>query len=232
MEIAFYDSSFPAHWWDCFVCLLTGVTASLAFIFYFSPSFPSLFHAFCNHSSVSVLFFFPVDDVPPYFKMEPPQTQVHLERNRLVLTCMAEGSWPLEFKWLYNGTELTRFSLEYRWELAPYLQEAILWSFILIIAFLSTAISLIIDHFYTHLRLISMDFLRPIAACLPWDITSSVLGIVIFFVIHPVLVLAGNLFFCHCLVKLSHKIINIFSLQIPQCGWPCYVSNTMLSHRL
>lgn len=28
---------------------------------------------------------------------------------------MAEGSWPLEFKWLYNGTELTRFSLEYRW---------------------------------------------------------------------------------------------------------------------
>lgn len=60
------------------------------------------------------LLFAPVDDVPPYFKMEPPQTQVHLERNRLVLTCMAEGSWPLEFKWLYNGSELTRFSLEYR----------------------------------------------------------------------------------------------------------------------
>lgn len=47
--------------------------------------------------------------------MEPPQTQVHLEGNRLVLTCMAEGSWPLEFKWIYNGSELTRFSLEYRW---------------------------------------------------------------------------------------------------------------------
>nr|XP_023684921.1 protein sidekick-2-like isoform X1 [Paramormyrops kingsleyae] len=55
------------------------------------------------------------DDVPPYFKMEPVPTQVHLERNRLVLTCMAEGSWPLEFKWVYNGTELTRFSLEYRY---------------------------------------------------------------------------------------------------------------------
>uniref|UniRef100_A0A8C6MIQ1 Sidekick cell adhesion molecule 2 n=1 Tax=Nothobranchius furzeri TaxID=105023 RepID=A0A8C6MIQ1_NOTFU len=54
-------------------------------------------------------------DVPPYFKMEPPQTQVHLEGNRLVLTCMAEGSWPLEFRWIYNGTELTRFSLEYRY---------------------------------------------------------------------------------------------------------------------
>ncbi|XP_038831259.1 protein sidekick-2 [Salvelinus namaycush] len=28
---------------------------------------------------------------------------------------MAEGSWPLEFKWIHNGTELTRFSLEYRY---------------------------------------------------------------------------------------------------------------------
>uniref|UniRef100_A0A8C6U6E1 Sidekick cell adhesion molecule 2a n=1 Tax=Neogobius melanostomus TaxID=47308 RepID=A0A8C6U6E1_9GOBI len=56
-----------------------------------------------------------VDDVPPYFKMDPPQTQVHLEGNRLVLTCMAEGSWPLEFKWIYNGTELTKFTLEYRY---------------------------------------------------------------------------------------------------------------------
>uniref|UniRef100_A0A3B1IV52 Sidekick cell adhesion molecule 2 n=1 Tax=Astyanax mexicanus TaxID=7994 RepID=A0A3B1IV52_ASTMX len=39
----------------------------------------------------------------------------HLERNRLVLTCMAEGSWPLEFKWIHNETELTSFSLEYRY---------------------------------------------------------------------------------------------------------------------
>ncbi|XP_010854785.1 PREDICTED: protein sidekick-2 [Bison bison bison] len=54
-------------------------------------------------------------DVPPYFKTEPARTQVHLEGNRLVLTCMAEGSWPLEFKWLHNGRELTRFSLEYRY---------------------------------------------------------------------------------------------------------------------
>uniref|UniRef100_A0A8C5E0T0 Protein sidekick-2-like n=1 Tax=Gouania willdenowi TaxID=441366 RepID=A0A8C5E0T0_GOUWI len=61
------------------------------------------------------LFLHLVDDVPPYFKMEPPQSQVHLEGNKLVLTCMAEGSWPLEFKWIYNGSELTRFSLEYRY---------------------------------------------------------------------------------------------------------------------
>uniref|UniRef100_A0A8C7D3A5 Sidekick cell adhesion molecule 2 n=1 Tax=Oncorhynchus kisutch TaxID=8019 RepID=A0A8C7D3A5_ONCKI len=56
-----------------------------------------------------------LNDVPPYFKTEPVRSQLHLERNRLVLTCMAEGSWPLEFKWIHNGTELTRFSLEYRY---------------------------------------------------------------------------------------------------------------------
>uniref|UniRef100_A0A8C1AZY1 Sidekick cell adhesion molecule 2 n=1 Tax=Cyprinus carpio carpio TaxID=630221 RepID=A0A8C1AZY1_CYPCA len=55
------------------------------------------------------------DDVPPYFKTEPVPSQLHLERNRLVLTCMAEGSWPLEFKWIHNDTEITRFSLEYRY---------------------------------------------------------------------------------------------------------------------
>uniref|UniRef100_A0A674DQG1 Sidekick cell adhesion molecule 2 n=1 Tax=Salmo trutta TaxID=8032 RepID=A0A674DQG1_SALTR len=54
-------------------------------------------------------------DVPPYFKTEPVRSQLHLERNRLVLTCMAEGSWPLEFKWIHNSTELTRFSQEYRY---------------------------------------------------------------------------------------------------------------------
>nr|XP_020662398.1 protein sidekick-2-like [Pogona vitticeps] len=54
------------------------------------------------------------DDVSPYFKTEPVRSQVHLEGNRLVLTCMAEGSWPLEFKWLHDNKELTKFSLEYR----------------------------------------------------------------------------------------------------------------------
>lgn len=61
----------------------------------------------------------PTDDVAPYFKTEPVRTQVHLEGNRLVLTCMAEGSWPLEFKWLHNNKELTKFSLEYRQAALP-----------------------------------------------------------------------------------------------------------------
>lgn len=123
MEIACSESSFPVNCLDCIVCLLTGVTESFFFLYRFflllpfvSFCFPACWVLIClpDSHSLLALFLSPVDDVPPYFKMEPPQTQVHLEGNRLVLTCMAEGSWPLEFKWIYNGTELTRFSLEYR----------------------------------------------------------------------------------------------------------------------
>nr|XP_060642877.1 protein sidekick-1 isoform X2 [Anolis sagrei ordinatus] len=63
------------------------------------------------------------DDVAPYFKTEPGLPQIHLEGNRLVLTCLAEGSWPLEFKWLHNGTETTAFSSEYKY-LIPSLQRS------------------------------------------------------------------------------------------------------------
>ncbi|KAF6082866.1 sidekick cell adhesion molecule 1 [Phyllostomus discolor] len=62
------------------------------------------------------------DDVVPYFKTEPGLPQVHLEGNRLVLTCLAEGSWPLEFKWLRDDRELTAYSGEYRY-IIPSLQR-------------------------------------------------------------------------------------------------------------
>ena len=54
------------------------------------------------------------DDVVPYFKTEPGLPQIHLEGNRLVLTCLAEGSWPLEFKWMHNDSELTTYTSEYK----------------------------------------------------------------------------------------------------------------------
>ncbi|XP_028829120.1 protein sidekick-1 isoform X2 [Denticeps clupeoides] len=57
-------------------------------------------------------------DVAPYFKTEPGGVQVHLEGNRLVLTCLAEGSWPLEFRWIRNDTEITPFTPEYRLSIA------------------------------------------------------------------------------------------------------------------
>uniref|UniRef100_A0A8B9QG99 Sidekick cell adhesion molecule 1 n=1 Tax=Apteryx owenii TaxID=8824 RepID=A0A8B9QG99_APTOW len=63
------------------------------------------------------------DDVAPYFKTEPGLPQIHLEGNRLVLTCLAEGSWPLEFKWLRNDSEITNYSSEYKY-IIPALQRS------------------------------------------------------------------------------------------------------------
>uniref|UniRef100_A0A8C3GUX8 Sidekick cell adhesion molecule 1 n=1 Tax=Corvus moneduloides TaxID=1196302 RepID=A0A8C3GUX8_CORMO len=62
-------------------------------------------------------------DVAPFFKTEPGLPQIHLEGNRLVLTCLAEGSWPLEFKWLHNNSEITSYSSEYKY-IIPALQRA------------------------------------------------------------------------------------------------------------
>ncbi|XP_005054485.1 PREDICTED: protein sidekick-1 [Ficedula albicollis] len=62
-------------------------------------------------------------DVAPFFKTEPGLPQIHLEGNRLVLTCLAEGSWPLEFKWLHNDSEITSYSSEYTY-IIPALQRA------------------------------------------------------------------------------------------------------------
>uniref|UniRef100_A0A2R8ME77 Sidekick cell adhesion molecule 1 n=1 Tax=Callithrix jacchus TaxID=9483 RepID=A0A2R8ME77_CALJA len=62
------------------------------------------------------------DDVAPYFKTEPGLPQIHLEGNRLVLTCLAEGSWPLEFKWMHDDSELTTYSSEYKY-IIPSLQK-------------------------------------------------------------------------------------------------------------
>uniref|UniRef100_A0A8C9DA08 Sidekick cell adhesion molecule 1 n=1 Tax=Panthera leo TaxID=9689 RepID=A0A8C9DA08_PANLE len=64
----------------------------------------------------------PPYDVVPYFKTEPGLPQIHLEGNRLVLTCLAEGSWPLEFKWMHNDSELTTYSSEYKY-IIPSLQR-------------------------------------------------------------------------------------------------------------
>ncbi|XP_030067895.1 protein sidekick-1 [Microcaecilia unicolor] len=63
------------------------------------------------------------NDVAPYFKTEPGLPQIHLEGNRLVLTCLAEGSWPLEFKWLRNDSEITAFTSEYKYVI-PSLQQS------------------------------------------------------------------------------------------------------------
>ncbi|KAL7829736.1 hypothetical protein AOLI_G00306210 [Acnodon oligacanthus] len=62
-------------------------------------------------------------DVAPYFKTEPGPPEIHLEGNRLVMTCLAEGSWPLEFKWMFNSTDITAFSPEYKY-IVPSMQRS------------------------------------------------------------------------------------------------------------
>ncbi|XP_048847436.1 protein sidekick-1-like [Brienomyrus brachyistius] len=62
-------------------------------------------------------------DVAPYFKTEPSLSEIHLEGNRLVLTCLAEGSWPLEFKWMLNNSDITSFSPQYKYTI-PSLQQS------------------------------------------------------------------------------------------------------------
>ncbi|XP_041942102.1 protein sidekick-1 isoform X2 [Alosa sapidissima] len=62
-------------------------------------------------------------DVAPYFKTEPGPPEIHLEGNRLVLTCLAEGSWPLEFKWMLNNTDITSFTHAYKYTI-PSLQRS------------------------------------------------------------------------------------------------------------
>uniref|UniRef100_A0A9J8AZB0 Sidekick cell adhesion molecule 1 n=1 Tax=Cyprinus carpio carpio TaxID=630221 RepID=A0A9J8AZB0_CYPCA len=57
-------------------------------------------------------------DVAPYFKTEPGPPEIYLEGNRLVMTCLAEGSWPLEFKWMLNNTDITAFSPEYKYTIS------------------------------------------------------------------------------------------------------------------
>ncbi|XP_052447789.1 protein sidekick-1-like [Carassius gibelio] len=62
-------------------------------------------------------------DIAPYFKTDAGGAQTHLEGNRLVLTCLAEGSWPLEFKWMRNSTDITKYTPEYRYTITSLKRE-------------------------------------------------------------------------------------------------------------
>uniref|UniRef100_A0A673G3Q7 Protein sidekick-1-like n=1 Tax=Sinocyclocheilus rhinocerous TaxID=307959 RepID=A0A673G3Q7_9TELE len=71
------------------------------------------------HSVIDVLF----TDIAPYFKTEAGGAQTHLEGNRLVLTCLAEGSWPLQFKWMRNSSDITEYTPEYRYTITSLKRE-------------------------------------------------------------------------------------------------------------
>ncbi|XP_014876724.1 protein sidekick-1-like [Poecilia latipinna] len=61
--------------------------------------------------------------VAPYLQGGERGQQVVLEGNRLVLTCPAGGSWPLQYRWTLNNTNITDWTPQYRLSV-PSLQRA------------------------------------------------------------------------------------------------------------
>lgn len=55
-----------------------------------------------------------LSEVAPYLRGGGLRQQVVLEGNRLVLTCLAGGSWPLQYRWTLNNTNVTDWTPRYR----------------------------------------------------------------------------------------------------------------------
>lgn len=79
-----------------------GISCKTQQIFHIS-FFPCLF-----------LSLFRVSEVAPYLRGDGLRRQVVLEGNRLVLTCLAGGSWPLQYRWTLNNSNLTDWTPHYR----------------------------------------------------------------------------------------------------------------------
>lgn len=58
-------------------------------------------------------------EVAPYLRGDGPRRQVALEGNRLVLTCLAGGSWPLQYRWTLNSSNLSDWTPRYRSVVKP-----------------------------------------------------------------------------------------------------------------
>ncbi|KAJ3614754.1 hypothetical protein NHX12_018324, partial [Muraenolepis orangiensis] len=52
--------------------------------------------------------------VEPYLRGSGVGQQVVLEGNRLVLTCLAGGSWPLQYRWSLNNSYISDWTPQYR----------------------------------------------------------------------------------------------------------------------
>ncbi|XP_068607565.1 protein sidekick-1 [Brachionichthys hirsutus] len=62
-------------------------------------------------------------EVAPYLLGGGLRHQVVLEGNRLVLTCLAGGSWPLQYRWILNSSSIAGWTSQYRLSL-PALQRS------------------------------------------------------------------------------------------------------------
>lgn len=55
-----------------------------------------------------------LSEVAPYLRGGGLGQQLVLEGNRLVLTCLAGGSWPLQYCWTLNNSNITDWTPQYR----------------------------------------------------------------------------------------------------------------------
>ncbi|KAM9314722.1 protein sidekick-1 [Pholidichthys leucotaenia] len=56
-------------------------------------------------------------EVAPYLRGGGQGQQVVLEGNRLVLTCLAGGSWPLQYRWTLNNSNITDWTPQHRFSM-------------------------------------------------------------------------------------------------------------------
>lgn len=55
-----------------------------------------------------------MSEVAPYLRGGGTRQRVVLEGNRLVLSCLVGGSWPLQYRWSLNNSNLTDWTPQYR----------------------------------------------------------------------------------------------------------------------
>uniref|UniRef100_A0AAQ5Y217 Sidekick cell adhesion molecule 1a n=1 Tax=Amphiprion ocellaris TaxID=80972 RepID=A0AAQ5Y217_AMPOC len=65
---------------------------------------------------MELVLFWTIDahQLAPYLRGGGLGQQVVLEGNRLVLTCLAGGSWPLQYRWTLNNSNITDWTPQYR----------------------------------------------------------------------------------------------------------------------
>lgn len=77
-------------------------------------------HDKCRLFQITKITYFPfcvsfcLSEVAPYLRGGGVGQQVVLEGNRLVLTCLAGGSWPLQYRWTLNNSNITDWTPQYR----------------------------------------------------------------------------------------------------------------------
>lgn len=108
------------HWFLSFffsplsLCKAQNMTNS--FFYVKRPYCPCMTHSvfFKKQKMTYFLLCFCLSEVAPYLQGSGLGQQVVLEGNRLVLTCLAGGSWPLQYRWTLNNSNITDWTPQYR----------------------------------------------------------------------------------------------------------------------